>query len=146
MLTIARLFIALMTARVDEFKTHTSRKVAYSSALGFFGLLVLIFGLSAATVALTQRFGVLYALLIMTGLAFLGCLVMLILMKIAERRHRVVAMEQDELRGRLQQLAVMSVIGGTTGGKPGIGKMIGLGVVGLATLHAVNSARKHRGE
>lgn len=147
MFTIAKLAIALGTAQLGEFKAHTSRKVAYSGALVFFGLLVLIFGLTAATVALTQRLGLLYALLIMAGLALLGCIVVLILMNIAERKHRQVVLEREDMRDRLKQLALMTALGGTATGKPGLAKVVGIGVVGLATLLAVNSVRnRHRGE
>jgi hypothetical protein len=53
-------------------------------------------------------------------------------------------MERDELRGRLRQLALMTVVGGASGGRPGIGKTIGLGVVGLAGILAVSNARKNQ--
>ena len=144
MFRILQLFIALGTAQLGELKAHTGRRVVFSGLLGFFGLMVLVFGLSAATVALAAYFGTVYALLIMAGLGLLGCIVVMILMNIAERRHRVVAMERDELRGRLQQLALMTVVGGASGGRPGLGKMIGLGVVGLAGILAVTNARRNR--
>jgi len=144
MLRIIQLFIALGTAQLGEFKAHTGRRVAFSGLLAFFGLIVLGFGLAAVTVALAAQLGTLYALLIMAGLGLLGCVVVMILMNIAERKHRVVAMERDELRGRLRQLALMTVVGGASGGRPGIGKMIGLGVVGLAGILAVSNARKNQ--
>lgn len=146
MFTIAKLFIALATAQFGELKAHTGRKVAYSGALFFFGLIALIFGLAAATTALAQRFGLLHAFLIVAGLALFGCIVVLILMNIAERKHRRVALERDEMRDRLKQLALMTALGGTATGKPGLAKIVGIGVVGLATLLAVNSARNRRGD
>lgn len=142
MLRIAQLFIALMTAQVGELRTHTGRKLSYIGLLAFFGLLVLVFGLAAATTALTALFGLLYAFLIMAGAALLCLVIVVILMKAADRKHRRLAEERDEMRGRLKQLAMMTALGGATGGKSGFGKMLGMGIVGLATLAAVNSARK----
>ena len=144
MFTIARLAIALATAQFGEMKAHTGRKVAYSGALLFFGLIALVFGLIAATVALAKRFGLLYALLIMAGLALFGCVVVLILMNIAERKHRQAVLERDEMRDRLKQLALMTALGGSATGKPGLAKVVGIGVVGLAALLAINSARNRR--
>ncbi|TPE49406.1 hypothetical protein [Amaricoccus solimangrovi] len=142
MLTIARLFISLFTAQVGEMRSHAGRKLAYAGILAFFGLLVLVFGLAAATTALTAVVGLLYAFLIMAGAALLCGAIVIVLMKAADRKHRRLAEERDEMRGRLKQLAMMTALGGATGGKTGFGKMLGLGIVGLATLAAVRSARR----
>ncbi|PZQ52653.1 MAG: hypothetical protein DI556_03145 [Rhodovulum sulfidophilum] len=143
---LARLALSLGSARFGELRAHTGRRVVYSSLLGFFGLIALVFGLIAATVALTQQVGLLYALLIMTGLALLGCLVTIILMNLAERKHRQVALEQNEMQARLQQLAMMGLASGFGGGRPGLGKALGIGVVGLAALLALGSATRRRGD
>lgn len=134
MFGILRLFISLGTARLGELRVHTKRRVMYSALLGFFGLIALIFGLIAATVALTEEFGQLYALLMMMGGALFCALVVLILMKIAERKHRKSQLRQEELRARLSHLAMATAIGGR--GRMGYVKMAGMGVVGLAALLA----------
>lgn len=146
MLRIAQLFIALATAQFGELKSYTGRRVGHVALLAFFGLLALGFGLAAATTALAAEFGLLYALLIMAGAALFGCVVLMIVMNLAERKHRRLALEREEMRARLKNLALMTALGGTATGKPGIAKVVGLGVVGLATLLAVNSARRKGGD
>jgi cobalamin synthase len=140
MFTIIKLALALGTAQLGEFKSHTGRRVMYSSVLGVFGFVALIFGLAAATAALAAMFGLVYALLIMAGAALFCCIVTLIMMNLAERKHRRIAAEQHELRDRLQQLAVVTAMG-AAGGRPGIAKIAGLGVVGVAALMALKKAR-----
>lgn len=146
MLRIANLFIALMTAQVGELRTHTRRKVTFGALLGVFGLLALVFGLATLTTALTALFGLLSAFLILTVVALACCAFVAVIMKAADRKHRKAAMERDELRGRLKQLAMTTALGGVTGGKSGMAKTLGLGIVGLATLAAVNRARGKGGK
>lgn len=141
MFGILRLFIALGTARLGELRVHTGRRVMYSALLGLFGLIALVFGLIAATVALTEEFGRLYALLIMMGGAIFCALVVLILMNLAERKHRQAQLRQEELRARLSQLAMVTALGGR--GRMGLVKMAGMSVVGLAALLAARSMTRN---
>lgn len=131
MFRIARLFLSLGQAQIGEFRDQTRRRVIFGALLGFFGLIALIFGLAALTAWLAQRVGLIAAFGIIGGGALACALIVLIAMKLAERRHQALAAERAELQRRLSQLAMMTAFGTA---RPRTGQLIGLGVVAAAAL------------
>ena len=131
MFRIARMFLSLGGAQVAAVRDQATRRVVYYALLGFFGLLFLIFGLAAATVALARQFGLLEAFAMMAGGALVLCLIVLVLSKAADRRARALAAERAELQRRLRQLALLSAMGTA---RPKAAHVIGLGVIAAAVL------------
>lgn len=131
MLRIARLFLSLGQAQIGEFRDQTRRRLIYGALLGFFVLIALIFGLAALTAWLAQLYGLIAAFGILGGGALAGALIVLIAMKLAERRHRALAAERAKLQRRLSQLALLTAFG-TARPKPS--QLVGLGIAAAAAL------------
>lgn len=131
MFRIARLLFSLGGAQFGEFRAHTGRRVLFSTLLGIFGVIAVVFGLVAATALLASHVGTIRACAIMAGAALFCCLVVFVLMKIAESRHRALVREQEETRQRLTQLALLAASGA---GRPTIGKVIGVGLAAAAVM------------
>lgn len=125
------MFLSLGSAQIDQLRAQTGRRVLYFGLLAVFGLLLVIFGLGAITAALAAELGLVAALAIMAAAALLGCLVVLVLMKSAERRYRAVAAERAELQRRLSQLAMLSAFGAA---RPRLGQVVGLGVLAAGAI------------
>lgn len=135
MFEVLRLFVSLSAARFDEFKTHTGNRALYGTLLVTFGMISLGFGVAAITLALAHWLGALIALCIMSGSAFLMMIIVLILTKMAHKRHLARALEQEAIQQRLKQAAVVSAIG-MVGGHKKKALLIGLGLAGAALLAA----------
>lgn len=125
------MFLTLGGAQVAAVRETATRRAVYYALVGFFGLLFLIFGLGAATVALARQFGLLEALAIMAGGALALCIVVLVLSSLADRRARALAAERAELQRRLRELALLSAIGTA---RPKAAHIVGLGVIAAAVL------------
>lgn len=108
------------------------------------GLVFLGFGLAAATVALTERVGLLQALTIMAGGALVVILVLVGVLALEAQRERRIAARRAALDQRLLQSAAISSAVPTVarlGGRAGIG----LGLVALGSL-LVLAHRRDRDE
>ena len=131
MLRLARMFLSLGGAQVAAVRDQAARRIVYFALVGLFGLLFLVFGLAAGTVALAERFGLLAALAIMAGGALFLCVFVLVLSNLADRRARALAAERAELQRRVRQLAMLSALGAT---RPKATHLVGLGVIAAAVM------------
>jgi len=116
---------------------HAGRRLgvraALISACVLAGLIMLAFLLGAATVALTERYGLLQALGIMAGAAFLLLLLLLGILAIEARRERRIAARRAALDSRLLRSAAISAA------VPQVARLpsragLGLGLVALGAL------------
>ena len=104
------------------------------------GIAFLAFALGAATVALTERVGLLQALVIMAGTALAVILVLIGVLAIEARRERRIAARRAALDSQLMRAAAISAavpqasrLAGRTG--------LGLGLVALGALLVLARSR-----
>lgn len=132
-------------ARVRHASQRLGVRLALFAAVGLAGLIFLGFALAAATVALTERVGLLQALVIMAGGALVVVLVVVGVMAMEARRERRLAARRAALdRQLLRSAAIASAVPRATGLTTRGG--IGMGLVALGALLVLAHRRRPDGE
>ncbi len=120
----------LAEARVRDAGRRAGLRAGLAAGAALAGLLVVGFLLAAATVALAERLGLVNALLVMAGGAFVVALILMLTMRIQARRDRRAAAIRSELDSRLLRAAALSMVPTRTPSRP----VVGLGLVALGAL------------
>ncbi len=132
-MTVTRLFARVSRVAKTRIRNIGRRAVARAALIGgcvLAALLVVVFALMAATVALADRFGTINALAIMAGGALLLLLILMGILALEERRHRRLAAQRAAVDRQIYQAAALSFMGGRKPSRP----VIGLGLVALGAL------------
>ena len=120
----------LVEARVHRASRRLGLRLALIALCVLVGLIVLGFGLTAATVALAQRYGLLPALGIMAGGGIVILLALLLALAEEKRRHRRVAARQQMLDRQLFHAAAESMVPQRMPSRP----VAGLALVAIGSL------------
>ena len=117
-------------ARVRDVGRRAQLRAALAGGALLFGLIALGFALLAATVALAEELGLLNALLVMAGGAFVIAIILIVVMKAQARRDRRMAAARAEMDSRLLKAAAVSMVPGMAPSRP----VLGLGLLALGAL------------
>ena len=117
-------------ARVRDVGRRAQLRASLAGGALLFGLIALGFALLAATVALAEELGLLNALLVMAGGAFVIAIILIVVMKAQARRDRRMAAARAEMDSRLLKAAAVSMVPGMAPSRP----VLGLGLLALGAL------------
>lgn len=117
-------------ARLRDAGRRARARAVVAVCCGLAGLIALVFGLTAITVALAHRIGPLWALVVMAGAALAVMLILLGVLSWQARRDRAQAAMRAELDSRLMRAAALSMVPSRLPSRP----VLGLGLVTLGAL------------
>lgn len=139
MLEALRLLFGAAERRVGVLGGHAKTQAAYTVALAFFAMAMLVFLLTLATVLLAERFGIVVALAIMAGACALCCLAAAIMLKAERRAHDREMARQRTLEAQAMQAAALTALPALRrGGAMGLAA----GLAGLAAFTLGGRGRK----
>ena len=121
-----RIVLALAAAEAGVWRSHVAGRAGLVVALAVFAVLALGFGLALGVVALAAWIGLIDALAVALGVAILGCLVVLILLRIEARNHAVERARQAAERKRMIETALVLALPGLK-----VGSALALGIAAL---------------
>lgn len=139
MIEALRLLFGAAERRVGVVGEHAKSQAVHTAALVFFAVATLVFLLTLATVALSQRFGPVVALSVMAGTCALCCLAVAILMRAERRSHAAAMARQRAAEAKAVQAALLTAVPAIRrGGAMGLAA----GVAGLAAYALTGRGRK----
>jgi ABC-type dipeptide/oligopeptide/nickel transport system permease component len=109
-LAYARLLGSLIGGHAGLYRDHAKARAIHVALIVAFALTAFVFALVLATLALADWLGTMPALAIMGGLALLGCLVVLLLLKAEQRRHEAATARQLAEERRVAQAALAAAV------------------------------------
>jgi hypothetical protein len=124
---------SIVQARVRHVGQRLGTRVALFGCLAVLGVIFLVFALTAGTVALSDRYGLLHALMFMAGGALVLFLIVLVIMAVEEQRERRIAFRRLQLDNRMVRAAAMQAALPQVARLPGR-VTVGLGLVAVGAL------------
>lgn len=127
---LAWLLMPLAVGRLRAGAQRVRRRAIYFAVAGFFALVAVVFALVAITTVLAAEFGVLLALIVMMVAAALIALIVMLALRIADRRARSSSSVLSNVPPRVYQSAMFSALSGAR--RVRAGRMVGAGLLVLA--------------
>lgn len=130
MIAVIASLTRIAQARIRDAGRRAQIRAALAVGAAVFGLIGVGFGLLAATVALAEEIGLVYALLTMSGGALVIALIMVVVMKAQARRDRRMKAVRADMDSRMLKAAALSMVPTMSPSRP----VIGIGLVALGAL------------